>query len=418
MTFAPPVDTALLERRRRLAFRASCLTLLTAVVCWPIGMAVGGSESRDTIAGAFLMAAIVGAVACPWIVRAWQGFMRRRMLTAAVAGRTDIRHIDAEHQQAGSQSVLASEAFSLGAFRDSGLVEAFQTATVTHILTGEARGVPFGLAEIALLDAKGYRMFGGVLACFRLARFRPGLTLVMRDRGLLGNLLERAGSRIERLTLEDPSFEGLFEVYGDDQVAGRVILTTTMLERLKALDELGHAQGFACAFRGDHLLVAFRGMAWRCAAWRIVQPVDRWLQIYATWLAGLVDLPVEIVQTLNLAAAPAGREAPRTPRLRADAGVPLSAGTPDVFSSALWRLVGEGGMALVYVASGSMFGGLALVAGRYGITVGFAPQLFWYLWGMVVAGLAYGAYAVGLGLRDLARLAWRWNSPLRTLKRP
>ena len=31
--------------------------------------------------------AIAGAIASPWIVRAWQGFMRRRMLTAAVAGR-------------------------------------------------------------------------------------------------------------------------------------------------------------------------------------------------------------------------------------------------------------------------------------------------------------------------------------------
>ena len=162
---------------------------------------------------------------------------------------------------------------------------------MTHILTGEARGVPFGLAEIALLDAKGYRMFGGVLASFRLARPRPGLTIVMRDRGILGNLLERAGSTVERLTLEDPTFEGIFEVYGDDQVAGRVTLTTTMLERLKALDELGHASGFACAFRGDHLLVAFRGMTWRCPAWRIVQPVDRWLQVYAAWLAALVDLP-------------------------------------------------------------------------------------------------------------------------------
>ena len=58
-------------------------------------MAVGGTESRDTVAGAFLMAAIVGLIAAPWIVRAWQGFMRRRMLTAAVAGRTDIRHLDA-----------------------------------------------------------------------------------------------------------------------------------------------------------------------------------------------------------------------------------------------------------------------------------------------------------------------------------
>ena len=417
MTSAPAVDSAFLERRRRLAFRASCLALITAVICWPIGMAVGGSDSRDTIAGAFLMAGIVGLIAAPWIVRAWQSFMRRRMLTAAVAGRTDIRHVDAERQQSASQGILASDAFALGAFRDSGLVEAFQTATVTHILAGEARGVPFGLAEIALLDAKGYRLFGGVLASFRLARSRPGLTVVMRDRGIVGNLLERAGSGVERLTLEDPAFEGIFEVYGDDQVAGRVILTTTMLERLKALDELGHANGFACAFREDRLLVAFRGMAWRCPAWRIAQPVDRWLQVYATWLAELVDLPVEIVETLNLKAA--GEIAvPSAPRHRADASVPLRGGTPEVFSSALWRLVGEGGMAMIYVASGALFGGVALFAGHYGTMVGFPPQLFWYLWGMVAAGIAYGAYAVGFGIRDLARLAWRWNAPLRTLKRP
>ena len=89
-----------------------------------------------------------------------------------------------------------------------------------------------------------------------------------------------------------------------------------------------------------------------------------------------------------------------------------------MFSSALWRLVGEGGMALIYVASGTIFGGVALFAGRYGITAGFPSQLFWYLWGLVTVGILYGTYAVSLGVRDLARLAWRWNAPLRTLKRP
>src|SRR5207302_8010636 len=99
--------------------------------------------------------------------------------------------------------------------------------------------------EIALLGAKGYRMFGGVLASFRLSRPRDGLTVVTRDHGILGNLLARAGSGIDRLTLEDPDFEGVFEAYGTDQVAGRVLLTTTMLERLKALDHHAHAHGFA-----------------------------------------------------------------------------------------------------------------------------------------------------------------------------
>jgi hypothetical protein len=378
-------------------------------------MAVGGSENRDTIGGVFIIAAIVGMIASPWIVRAWQSFMRRRMLTAVVAARPDIRHIDGENETAARSAAMSSDAFNIGAFQASGLVEAFETAGVSHILTGCAQGVPFGIAEVALLDAKGYRMFGGVLASFRLARQRPGLTIVARDRGVLGNLLARAGSGIEQLPLEDPTFEGVFEVYGDDQVGGRVILTTTMLERLKVLDELAHAHGFACAFLGEHLLIAFNGMQWRCPAWRIVQPIDSWLQDYAVWLTGLVELPAGIVQTLNLTVPSPTGNVPITPRI--GSGVAIDNASGQVFSSTLWRLVGEGGMALTYVASGAIFGGVALLGAWYGVTTGYSSGLFWHFWGMIAAGVAYGIYAIALGVREIGRLAWRWNSPLRTLKR-
>lgn len=447
MTAGAVLDTARLERRRRLSFRAAAIALFVAIVAFPIGRAISGTDNStdntDTIAGMFFFAAIIGIIACPWIVRAWQSFMRRQMVAAAVAGRPDIQHIDGEHQSAASTAALSSAAFSLGAFLDSGLVERFESAGVDHILTGDANGVPFGIAEINLLDAKGYRMFGGVLASFRLARPRPGLTIVTGDRGLLGNLVMHAGSSIERLPLEDPAFEGVFEVYGTDQVGGRVILTTTMLERLKALDQLAHAHGFACAFQGEHLLIALSGMSWRCPFWRIVTPVDRWLQEYAAWLAGLVDLPVEIVRTLNLdvrpresapmlvaGAAPAAlssdaRVEPAQSAIANDQrqaasyqSVLIGSGSDQIFSSALWGIVGEGGMAMTYVASGAVFGGLALVGAWYGFKTGYSSQLFWYFWGMVGAGIVYGAYAISLGLRDLGRLAWKWNAPLRTLKRP
>lgn len=416
MTAGAHLDTAFLERRRSLALRSGAIALLVAVVSFPLGMAIGGSETSDTIGGAFLFAGIIGVIAAPWIVRAWQGFMRRRMIAAAVANRPDIRHIDGENDSSGSEMALSSEAFSLGAFRDSGLIEAFESAAVHHILTGDAEGVPFAIAEMALLDAKGYRMFGGVLASFRLARPRPGLTIVTRDQGILGNLLARAGSGIERLPLEDPDFEGVFEVYGDDPVGGRVILTTTMLERLKALDELAHARGFACAFLGEHVLIAFSGMNWRCPIWHILQPVGTWLQSYTDWIAGLVELPREIVETLNLVAPSATAAVPFVPAPRS--AISIGSGSGQVFSSGLWRLIGEGGMPLTYVASGTLFGGLALLGAWYGVTQGYSDGLFWYFWGLIAAGVVYGAYAIALGVRELAQLAWRWNAPLRTLNRP
>jgi hypothetical protein len=44
--------------------------------------------------------------------------------------------------------------------------------------------------------------------------------------------------------------------------------------------------------------------------------------------------------------------------------------------------------------------------------------MFWYFWGLIAAGVVYGVYAMTLGVRQLALLAWRWNAPLRTLDRP
>ena len=54
-------------------------------------------------------------------------------------------------------------------------------------------------------------MFAGVVGGFRLQRACPGLTLVARDRGLLGNLIASAGTGIERVGVEDPVFERRFE---------------------------------------------------------------------------------------------------------------------------------------------------------------------------------------------------------------
>jgi hypothetical protein len=415
MTLAPGVDIAVLERQRRLCLRAAAIALMIASVGCPVGMTLGGSDTLGVIGGACQMAAVAGMIAAPWIVRGWQSFMRRRMIAAAVSGRPDIHHIDAENQQAASAQALASDAFTLAAFRDSGLVEAFESASVSHILSGDTQGVPFAVAELRLLNAKGYAIFSGVLASFRLVSPRPGLTIVARDRGMLGNLLARAGSGIERLPLEDPTFEGVFEVYGTDQVGGRVILTTTMLERLKTLDDLAHAHGFACAFHDEHLLITFRGMSWRCPSKRILEPVGTWLDAYAQSLAGLVDLPVDIVHTLNLAAPSTIAASPFAPAVAP--AIPIDTSSGQVFTSALWRLIGEGGMPLANMASGALFGGVALFGAWYGIKEGYSQNLFWYFWGLIAVGLVYGAVTVSGSVRELLRLAWGWDAPLRNLKR-
>jgi hypothetical protein len=143
--------------------------------------------------------------------------------------------------------------------------------------------------------------------------------------------------------------------------------------------------------------------------------VDTWLQGYVAHLVGLMDLPVEIVHTLNLG-VPSSEWPAFVPAVRAP--IPIGGGSREVFTSAVWQLVGEGGMPLANVASGLLFGGVALFGAWYGIKQGYSSHLFWYFWGLIAAGLVYGAVVIPGGLREIAKLAWRWDAPLRSLKRP
>ena len=81
-----------------------------------------------------------------------------------------------------------------------------------------------------------------------------------------------------------------------------------------------------------------------------------------------------------------------------------------------WRLVGETGTGLIMIASGTLFGGLAAFFGSIGLEQGFDAIGGWYTLSMVALGLAYGAYAISVGLYELGRLAWTWGAPLRGLQ--
>ena len=73
-----------------------------------------------------------------------------------------------------------------------------------------------------------------------------------------------------------------------------------------------------------------------------------------------------------------------------------------------------GGLALLCVGSIAWSGGS--LYSKYNSHGGSAAVST--AWQMIAAGIVYGGYAIALGLRELGRLAWKWNAPLRTLKRP
>jgi hypothetical protein len=373
---AAGISAEALERRRRLTLRWMLICATIPLIGWPLALQIGdGSENRDAIAGALMLAGLFALGAVPFVLGSWRSFMARTLLDALVAEQRGMRHIH-----------------------------------------GEAEGIPFALSELRLYNQEGFEVFAGVLGSFRLRRPCPGLTLVTRERGLLGNLVASAGTGIERVALEDPAFESRFEVYGSDQVWCRTVLTATMLERLLRLDEVTHARGFRCTFVGDHLLVALSGALWRCALWRILFPLESWLASYRDRLAATIATPSAMVRELALNAQVPAVGA--VPVIRPRGAWNTTDDSNTVMAGRLSRLVAGVGMPAIYIASGTLFGGLSLFFGRlvfldWGLLASGGWKVAW----PIPLGVLYGICAIGFGVKELMRLAWTWNAPLRGVRR-
>lgn len=133
-----------------------------------------------------------------------------------------------------------------------------------HVL-GEVDGVPFELAE-AFLEKKVRRdkrddydlVFRGLVARYAFPKRFSGRTIVRIDRGTLFNAVGHAGVGGERVHLEDPRFEEMFEVFSSDQVEARYLLTPAFMERLVKLAEEARAP-LQAAFDGGDLLLVIDG---------------------------------------------------------------------------------------------------------------------------------------------------------------
>jgi hypothetical protein len=89
-----------------------------------------------------------------------------------------------------------------------------------------------------------------------------------------------------------------------------------------------------------------------------------------------------------------------------------------VMHGKLSRLVAGIGMPAIHIASGALFGGISLFFGYHiFFEWGVAASGGWKIAWVIPLGILYGIYAIGLGLVMLARLAWTWNAPLRSVRR-
>jgi hypothetical protein len=129
---------------------------------------------------------------------------------------------------------------------------------------GDYRGMGLNIVELKLTTGSGKNLrveFNGLLTQVELPRRLAGVTAVVADNGILGNLQDRFASEGRALVrLEDPAFEAIYKVYSDDQVGARALLTPAFMERFLTLGErAGYMRPLALA-QGARLTIALPTM--------------------------------------------------------------------------------------------------------------------------------------------------------------
>ncbi|ABI66219.1 hypothetical protein Mmar10_1927 [Maricaulis maris MCS10] len=151
-------------------------------------------------------------------------------------------------------------------------------------------------------------VFHGVIIRINFPRKVEGITLITRDQGLFNGIQafgrSFGGNKLERIGLVDPTFEKAFEVYGNDQVLARYMLTPSFMERLLALETSLKGKNVRAAFdedsgEGELLIAAETGNLFEIGSmFRPLTEPGRFTQIVdeLDHITGLIDLLVAPAQ--------------------------------------------------------------------------------------------------------------------------
>ena len=133
-------------------------------------------------------------------------------------------------------------------------------------ISGVYKGVSLELSEIRLTKIikttqninnievpveREKEIFKGIFFISSMNKKFSSNTYVLADRWI--KIFNGLPSELERVALEDPVFENKFDVYSDDQIEARYLLTTAFMERII---ELSNLMNLSCCFIDNKFIIA------------------------------------------------------------------------------------------------------------------------------------------------------------------
>tara|TARA_R110000824_G_scaffold118960_11_gene271818 strand:- start:27198 stop:28136 length:939 start_codon:yes stop_codon:yes gene_type:complete len=127
-------------------------------------------------------------------------------------------------------------------FSGIGLLPSYDRYELTDEVSGKIDGMDIHLVEANLSRRTRTKngstrtiVFHGLLVSATFSKPFSGRTLIKTDKGAISHFLEDIFGNDAAVRLEDPAFEAEFDVYSNDQIEARTLLTPAFMERLLTL---------------------------------------------------------------------------------------------------------------------------------------------------------------------------------------
>ena len=143
-------------------------------------------------------------------------------------------------------------------FKKSNLIcEEYSYSSYDDIFKGEYKSITYEIIEAEFIKEEGRRrktkkcIYSGVIIKLDMNKRFKGNTVIKPDTFMHISPI----SSLRHTTLEDVNFEKKFDVFTNDEVEARYLITPTFMERLKNMKVSFLASKVECAFYDNYLLI-------------------------------------------------------------------------------------------------------------------------------------------------------------------
>ncbi len=149
-------------------------------------------------------------------------------------------------------------------FEDSGLITDYDSVTYDDIFKGAFKDVNFDIIESEFIKIERKREYSEETKSWeeketKVTQFDGVIVKLDMNKKIQGNtVITRAAyvPKLKRTVLEDVEFGKKFNVFTEDEIEARYLITPTFMERMKNVQTSFSSKIYSCAFYDKYILIA------------------------------------------------------------------------------------------------------------------------------------------------------------------